>query len=200
MKHVTLDFKKKHMPTRWDDEQKRLLVHLFQAGKTFEEITSAVNNLISHQAKIGRFDWVPLRTAKAVAIQCERIGLITSSELKSWEESQARSLRKDRACNRHPVRTAVFARDDNKCVICGRTEELELAHIIPFVKTRENLTKEAVTICAFHHRDFDKHWKKTVEKVYYKMCEYSPEFSDGYEIERLSSRKSRIVRKPSALD
>lgn len=183
------------MPTRWDGEQRELLLKLWKKPKSFNEIASAVNDLNRLRAKQNGFDIIPHRTARAVAIQCQKLGLISVQERVEWEEKEVETRKKARANNRYPIRKEVFARDLNMCVVCKVNKNLEFAHIIPFEETRRNCAKEAVTLCKNHHKHFDKGCAKCVEKVYNRMCDCYQDYSNEYKIEKSRCGHCRIIYK-----
>lgn len=187
--------KKRSMPTRWDDDQKRLLAELWKDGSSFEDIASAVNDLIRAKAHTGGFNLIPTRTARAVAVQCSKLGLISREALTQWERQQRESLRIDRYTGLRQTRVEVLQRDGSTCVICRSSSELEFAHVIPFSLTRRNHPKESITLCKRHHRNFDDGATWCTKAVYQTMCEYYSEFESVYEITQFKCGKSSIRQK-----
>ncbi len=189
--------KPKFMYSRWDIEQKNLLSQLWNDGKSYEDIAIAVNELIGRIANARGFDIHPVRTANAVAIQCEKFGFITKRKLIKWQKLQTKSRQSARRNNLFRAKKEVQSRDDHKCVICGNDNKLVFAHIIPFIETRQNTVIEAVTLCFHHHKHFDERCIRCVNKIFEYMLKKHSGYQDKYEIENLSPCRSRIVQKVS---
>ena len=192
--------KKRHMSPRWDDDQRKLLVQLWKAGSSFEDIAREVNELLRVKGQADGFDIVPDRTARAVAYQCVKLGFMTLEQLKLWEKERQITLRRDRYTGLRQSRSEVLQRDGAVCVICHSDIELEYAHVIPFSKTRNNLTKESITLCNRHHRDFDDGKCGCVDTVYHKMCEYYSDFEQIYRLSTCGCGKSSISRRDTLPD
>ncbi len=135
---VFADRKKRDMSPRWDIDQKNLLVKLWKRKKSFADIACEVNELIHVKAHEGGYNVAPTRTARAVAIQCGKLGFITEDKLHEWEEEQQKALRRDRYAGLRQARAETMRRDGSVCAICKSDSELEFAHVVPFSHTRKN--------------------------------------------------------------
>ena len=168
------------MPARWAQSEVTLLKKLWSQGESFEGISDALAVLNRKRGEVEGYDRVAHRTPRAVAIKCEKFGLIAKSRLKNWEEHRTRETSQKRRKDLSHVRTAVFARDGNECVICRAKDSLEFAHIIPFRDTGVNRECEAVTLCSYHHKDFDAGCDKCNQKVFERMTSLYPDFELEY--------------------
>ena len=192
--------KKRYMSPRWDDDQRRLLVKLWEAEESFEDIACEVNKLIHIRAQAGGSDITPRRTAKAVAMQCVKLGFITQNELQRWEKDYRKALRRDRYAGLRQARAEILQRDGSACAICESCMELEFAHVVPFSLTRKNRSRESITLCRHHHREFDDGKPWCVKAVYRKMCEYYPDYENSYEYSNCKCGKSHITLKATSAD
>jgi hypothetical protein len=163
-------------------------------GKSFEEIAAVINKSIIERAAAGGFDFYPQRTPRAIAFQCQKLGLITGEELEVWDKEQRETVAKRRRSDRYRMRKRVFERDEHKCVVCKQEREIECAHIIPFIASQKNIVQEAVCLCKYHHRHFDKGCSKCVEKVFLRMSQYYQHYKDQYEINEYECGTKRIIR------
>lgn len=186
--------KRKGLSVQWSSDEKELLTRLWTDAHPFEEIAQAVNELNRGKLRGPRGLCIPKRSARAVAIQCVKLGLISQNAAREWELRYTLSVRHDRQRDRYKVRKAVFKRDGNKCKLCGKSATLEFAHVVSFDETRTNCEKEAVVLCAFHHTSFDHHIDITVRRVFKAMCREYPDYRDSYDIRLLAGGHCQIVK------
>lgn len=97
--------------------------------------------------------------------------------IKSSKKTKAK--RKERRLKTSEVRAIVFERDGNKCLKCGRTENLQLSHIYPkgkYRKMEHDLLNLKILCYACHFHFWHKHpleaseWLKSVlpsERIQY---------------------------------
>lgn len=189
--------KKRRFPsTRWSLAEKSRLIDLWKVGKSLEQLTLEINE--ANEQCADEFDPRPIlrRSPRAVAMKLCQLGFISKQQLTTWETSNIRQRRKDRARDRYSKQKLVFERDHNQCVICRRDRHLQIAHIIPFELTRIYLEKELIALCADHHnRYFDKGQRWSVRKVFAYMCSRYPDYSKEYEIIEASEDYYRIARR-----
>lgn len=179
---------------RWDDSQRQLIIDNWQNTNSFDELAHIINEYIRQRNATSRDVLVPKRSAKAVAIQCVKLSLISKQDLKEWEKTRNKQLGKARSKNLYLTKKEVFIRDNNKCVICNCEDKLEFCHIIPFRDSERNFAQESITLCQYHHRHFDDGCKKCTEKIYARMCQYYDDFKNKYIIKVCDCGSARIIK------
>lgn len=50
------------------------------------------------------------------------------------------------------VRPLVLRRDGGKCVLCDKTERLQVHHVVPFRETQDHSVENQVSLCSSHHK------------------------------------------------
>ncbi len=63
------------------------------------------------------------------------------------------------------VREKVLARSDYQCSICGRTSDLELAHLIPVVEGGDNSFENLMAVCRSCHFVLDSNPTTSIEEL-----------------------------------
>ena len=167
-------------PMQWNQAQRTIVCGLFLIGKTFQEISDEINKYIEREARGYRMR--PYRSDRAIAFQCNILGLLSEDELKKWDARRTKKRIKDREKDYYKVRQKVFKRDENKCVICSSLENLHFSHIIPFRQTRLNIEIEAITLCGEHHKKFDNNDNNITKIIFSKMCEYYEDYKQKYSL------------------
>ena len=168
----------KSMPAKWSLGEEEIVKNLFKQEKSFEEISEAVEK---HIKGLG-YDIYCLRSPRAVAFRCEKLGLISKEDLEKWDKEQAKKTWRERGIGLRKIKENVFKRDNNECVSCGSKEKLEFAHIISFYNTRKNEEKEGITLCSKHHKEYDRGNNELTRLIFNKMNSYYPDYSKEYSL------------------
>lgn len=167
----------------WTREETDFLIRLFNEGKTFHEISERLNSL----NEVGSSSFKS-RSPKSVALKLVRLGLINKGLVEDWEKKVIQETIEKRKEKRVSTKIKVMKREGRSCVICDEKEDLQMAHIVPFRKTKVNKEIETVILCPKDHDLFDKNNAFEVKKVWdymkkkysnyeekYKLCEkYNP--------------------------
>lgn len=164
---------------RWDLVQTRLLKDSFAAGKDLHEMTKIINDHIK-ETRPGAVK--TFRTTDSIAYKLRHLKLISDEEMKSMLKVKRVFIRFNRLNNYDEIRNSVFSRDNKKCTICGKEENLQLAHIIPFRETFQKNLPELITLCRECHKLLDKYNEFETEKVFNYMCNIYPDYKENYMI------------------
>lgn len=64
--------------------------------------------------------------------------------------------KRSKACDISPaVREAVYKRDKHSCIVCGRTQNIQVAHFISRGRGGLGIEENLGCMCLQHHYDFD---------------------------------------------
>jgi len=92
---------------------------------------------------------------------------------------------------RQKIRPQVLERDGYECVVCGRSQRLQVHHIDPFRETRDHSIENQVTLCIRHHK-----WAEvSLDRKIMKQAMKSRDFSEVQELapKRLTLRELERV-------
>jgi 5-methylcytosine-specific restriction endonuclease McrA len=89
-----------------------------------------------------------------------------------------------RACDISPkVRKEVMERDGGKCIICGSTSCLQIAHFIPRSRLGLGIPQNLAVLCVRCHGDFDNGKShKEIQKLFREHLQASYEDWDEREL------------------
>ncbi len=176
----------------WYEEEWDIIRKMFHENKSYEEIAEVINN---NRREKSTTNFVPHRSARAVAFQAQKIGLITKERLEKEDRQNTLRRQIERREGLYKIKKKVFNRDNNECAYCGSTKSPEFVHIIPFNSSRKNKEEEAITLCHRHHKIFDGYKQDIKDQellcrtrieitkiIFNKMCSYYPNYSKNYEM------------------
>lgn len=164
---------------RWNKEQTEVLLENFHQGKNIHEITNAVNQKIK-DSRPGAIKTV--RTYDSVAYKLKNLGLITEQQLSDTLKAKRVMVQFHRLNNYDDIKKEVFARDKNKCIICGGNDWLQLAHVVPFRETFAKEERELISLCKKCHKIFDELNEFETKKIFDYMCKIYPNYEKEYKM------------------
>jgi hypothetical protein len=166
---------------RWDSEQTRLLKESFAKGKDLHEMTKIINDHIK-DTRPGAIK--TLRTADSIAYKLRHLNLISDDRMKSMLKVKRIFVNFNRLNNYEEIRQAILSRDNKTCVVCGKKENLQLAHIVPFRETFQKNLPELVILCKDCHKTFDRYNEFETEKIFNYMCKIYSDYQNLYKLAR----------------
>jgi 5-methylcytosine-specific restriction endonuclease McrA len=92
------------------------------------------------------------------------------------------------ACDISPrVRSEVVERDEGKCIVCGTTQYIQIAHYISRARLGMGIPQNLGCMCMFCHRDYDQgSYHKEIKEIFKS---YLQEHYEDWSEEALIYRK-----------
>lgn len=116
------------------------------------EIAAAVNNWHSADSQAQNARFTTFTTARGVMYHALKLGLISSEEVSVFDKQQ-KSDRQKRGHVSSQIRTAVLQRDHHQCLLCGRQDNLTVAHITPISRGGNSEIENLQTLCVPCQKD-----------------------------------------------
>ena len=109
------------------------------------EIAVAVNNWHREDSKAKNVGLAIVTTTRGVMYHALKLGLISVAEVSAFDKQQ-KSDRQKRGYVSSKTRAAVLQRD-NQCLLCGRQDDLTVAHIKPISRGGNSEIQNLQTLC-----------------------------------------------------
>lgn len=163
--------------TRWlkMDKIKARLAELQDETRT--PMVMSISERKERLSEIGRADVTDFQTKQGIQVDknMPNTGAIESLEVieRYSRDSHAGSITVKRAVVPESLRNKIFKRDENKCVDCGSTANLQIDHIIPLSKGGKTIKSNLQTLCELCNKTKGAS-KKSQPDVITKLKLHSP--------------------------
>lgn len=143
-------------------EDAEIITEGFKKGLDYYTIAELFNSARAKRA--GPSGYHMTINPGGVIVKFQQLGLIAPEEaearFKAFDKEKAARRAKERAPKWLKTRDSVLERDGRICKVCGRQDELEVHHIIPFVEVKKHEPHNLVTLCEECHDSFgrDRIW------------------------------------------
>lgn len=128
----------------WNKATDKIFLAMW-GGNSPAEIAVAVNDWHREDSKAKGIGLAIATTARGVMYHALKLGLISEAEVSAFDKQQ-KSDRGKRGHVSNKNRAAVFQRDQ-QCLLCGRQDDLTVAHITPISRGGNSEIENLQTLC-----------------------------------------------------
>ncbi len=129
------------------DEEREYFRSLFAQDKSFEEIAGLIVEERKVRNPATKDVWL---SPGGVAFISVRLGLMTKESLIEYYAEKYRTKAKVRS-EFQTIRKRVLQRDENKCMVCRSSKNLQVDHILALSSGGKNEVNNCITLCRACH-------------------------------------------------
>ena len=156
----------------WVEETKQILIDMW-GEQSAVEIAEKVNLWHQNNAKAKGLNRRPMTTDAGVMYQAAKLGYISEDEAEAYHKQRKKTQSRKNYISKK-VRAIVLQRDGDKCLLCGRQEDLMVSHIVSVTNGGTSEADNLQTLCGSCYRNEKGHstvdFRKPYEKEWCRHC------------------------------